>query len=82
MINLAETGLFAIAAFRNWPRAPGSDVPRKNTAWPRLDIAICYSTIGSCHGIMLRGGSYIRRQAGIARISMAPPIARHILVAG
>ena len=45
-------------------------------------IAICFSTTGSCHGIMPQGGSYIRKRAGIVRISMARPITRRISVAG
>jgi hypothetical protein len=37
---------------------------------------------GSCHGIMPQGGSCIRKQGAIARISMARPTTRHILLAG
>jgi fructose-1,6-bisphosphatase/inositol monophosphatase family enzyme len=72
----------SIAIVRDWQAALGCDVRRTNTVWPRLEIATCYSTTGSCHGIMPQGGSYIRKQAGIARISMARPITRRISVAG
>ena len=72
----------SIAIVRDWQAALGCDARRTNTVWPRPDIATCCSTTGSCHGIMPQGGSCIRKQAGIVRISMARPIARHILLAG
>ena len=72
----------SIAIVRDWQAALGCDARSTNTVWPRPDIATYCSTTGSCHGIMPQGGSCIRKQAGIVRISMAQPIARHILLAG